>query len=583
MATIQQKTSRGHKYWYIVESRRVNGKPRPVVLEYLGKPEDLLERLRHLESGGTIKSYAHGTVAALLRVARELDIPQTINQHVRATRKNAAPKPLRHGLTVGATLLLGAVGRVCMPASKQGWWPWAKTTTCEYLLSAALSKLDSQHFWDLMDALPVEAIEKIEQEIVARARERYGFSSDTVFYDTTNFFTFIATQNDRCAIAQRGKNKQKRGDLRQVGLALVVTREDKVPLFHLTYQGNQSDCNVFKDLVARIRRRLADMGLDLEKHTLVFDRGNNSKANMALLEQAGLHYVGALTPCQHKQLIAQAQGQGEPVDVAGKTFEVFRTKALVWGCERTLLVFGSEGLKTGQARGIHTALEKAQKALTLLRQSIQTPARRVRTRNDIEARIAKIVDKQFIRNLVTWELDEPEPGRWLLTFRIERGRLADIEHSLGLRILMTDRHDWESAAIIQAFHGQANVENAFKNIKNPYHLALRPQFHWTDQKIAVHYFICVMGYLMSAILLRQARQKAGFTGTMDTLLDTLDGIRLAARMGPAGKKGRRKIAYQLEEMDEMQQRLMNALDIGQEHIRRIKMQGLSVYNQNTCK
>ena len=44
MATIQSKTTKGYKYWYIVESRRVNGKPRPIVLAYLGKAEDLLKQ-----------------------------------------------------------------------------------------------------------------------------------------------------------------------------------------------------------------------------------------------------------------------------------------------------------------------------------------------------------------------------------------------------------------------------------------------------------------------------------------------------------------------------------------------------------
>jgi len=126
MATLQQKTSHGQKYWYIVESRRVNGKPRPVVLAYLGKADTLLERLQQLNEPCAVKSYAHGAVAALLRVARELNLVQTINQHVHAKRKHFAPKPLRNNLTVGATLLLGAMGRVCMPASKRGWWPWAK-------------------------------------------------------------------------------------------------------------------------------------------------------------------------------------------------------------------------------------------------------------------------------------------------------------------------------------------------------------------------------------------------------------------------------------------------------------------------
>jgi len=51
MATIQAKKSRGHKYWYIVESRRVNGKPRPIVLAYLGKADDLLKRLQGITQG----------------------------------------------------------------------------------------------------------------------------------------------------------------------------------------------------------------------------------------------------------------------------------------------------------------------------------------------------------------------------------------------------------------------------------------------------------------------------------------------------------------------------------------------------
>ena len=67
MATIQPKTSHGHKYWYIVESRRVNGKPRPVVLAYLGKAEDLLHRLAGLNTEARIKSYSGGGGVAARR------------------------------------------------------------------------------------------------------------------------------------------------------------------------------------------------------------------------------------------------------------------------------------------------------------------------------------------------------------------------------------------------------------------------------------------------------------------------------------------------------------------------------------
>jgi len=185
----------------------------------------------------------------LLDVAHKLDVSSLINQYVKSPRSYMAEKPIRNNLTVGMTLLLGAIGRVCMPTSKRGWSTWAKTTTLTYLLRCSLSKIDSQHFWDLMDALPIEAIPKIEKELLERIIKIYGLESDTLFFDTTNFFTYIDTTNLRCTIAQRGKNKQKRYDLRQVGLAMVVTREDMIPLFHLTYQGNMNDTKVFRIVI----------------------------------------------------------------------------------------------------------------------------------------------------------------------------------------------------------------------------------------------------------------------------------------------------------------------------------------------
>jgi len=578
MATLQQKTSRGHKYWYIVESRRVNGKPRPVVLAYLGKPEDLLRRLTGLADEVRLKSYSHGAVAALLRVAQTLNVAALINKHVPA--KPGGEKPLRHGLTVGVTLLLGAMGRVCTPTSKRAWWEWAKTTSCEYLLRVALSKVDSQHFWDLMDALPVEAIEKIERELLDNVRQHYGLAADTLLYDTTNFFTFIATTNARCTIARRAKNKQKRHDLRQVGLALVVTREDQIPLFHETYQGNLSDGNVFKGIIGRVKQRLVALGLDVEKHTLVFDRGNNSKANLDLVAQADLHYVGALTPYQHAKLIQSAQNNYVSVPVGNATLDVFRAKRMIWGAERTILVFVSDRLKAGQGRGIQTTLEKAEAKLAHLQQTINAPSQREQTRQEIEARITRIVHHQFVKDLITWSLTEAEPGPWKLTFAVKEAARTELEKTLGLRILMTDRHDWPTADIIQAFYNQAQVEGAFKDVKNPYHLAVRPQFHWTDQKIAVHFFLCVLGYLMTTLLRREAKRRAGFNGSMDTLLDLLNSIRLATSISVTDKRGKPKVAYQLEELDEPQRKLAQALDILETHLKRPEIGEISVYTSN---
>lgn len=581
MATIQSKKSRGHKYWYIVESRRVNGKPRPIVLEYLGKPDALLKRLQGLTEGLRLKSYSHGAIAALLDVAHKLDISSLINQYVKSPRSYMAEKPIRNNLTVGMTLLLGAIGRVCMPTSKRGWSTWAKTTTLTYLLRCSLSKIDSQHFWDLMDALPIEAIPKIEKELLERIIKIYGLESDTLFFDTTNFFTYIDTTNLRCTIAQRGKNKQKRYDLRQVGLAMVVTREDMIPLFHLTYQGNMNDTKVFRTVIKEIKNRLKALNLDVEKHTLIFDRGNNSKKNMATVRDLHLHYVGALTPYNHKKLIDEAIGNFEELDVGGNVIQVYRDKREIWQEERTVVVFISEKLKAGQIRGIYQSLEKKQKQLRELQESLSNPRAKKRNKEELENKITNLLKGQFLKNLIDWSVSEISEGKFQLEFSINREKLNEIEDKLGFRIIMTDRHHWSTVDIIKAYYGQSFIEHTFKNLKNPYHLALNPQFHWTDQKIIVHYFGCVLGYQLSAIVWRQAKRGARFRGSLDTLLDMLNNIRLGTILEESKTRGRVKATYKLEEMSDEEDAIMEALAIKDFHNNRPKFKGVGVYTSDT--
>jgi len=150
------------------------------VLEYLGKAETLLRRLQGI--GGTlkVKSHTHGAVAALLVVARKLDVASVINRYIHSSRSYWPDKPLRNNLTAGITLALAGIGRVCMPTSKRGWWTWARTASLEYLLRVSLSKVDSQRFWDLMDCLPEDAIEKVELDILRNVQQHYGFGDDTL-------------------------------------------------------------------------------------------------------------------------------------------------------------------------------------------------------------------------------------------------------------------------------------------------------------------------------------------------------------------------------------------------------------------
>jgi transposase len=318
--------------------------------------------------------------------------------------------------------------------------------------------------------------------------------------------------------------------------------------------------------------------MDVEKHTLVFDRGCNSKKNVALVARMKLHYVGALTPSQHMDLVQDAETHFAPTNVGDRTLLLYRDKRTIWGEERTVVVFISEKLKAGQLRGIYQALKKRKLALGRIQRALANPRAKKRIREQLAEKIDALLTGQFMKDLLTYELSELRPGRFSLTYRTNKKKLDELEDKLGFRILMTDRHEWSTEDIVTAFYGQSTVEQAFKNIKNPYHLAVTPEFHWTDQKIKVHYFSCILGYLLASLVWREARIKTNFIGTLDTLLDALSNIRLATLLEMSGKRGKPKATRQLEEMPENHRRLVDGLTLADVHKKPLRIRGVSVYN-----
>ncbi len=563
MAFLSSRSSRGKTYWSICESRRIDGKPRNIPIEYLGTAQSLLRRLRD-EEDFSIKSYSHGDTAVLLDVAVELGIVEIIDKNIPVNGKGE--KPIRDGLTVGGTFLLGAIGRACRPTSKMGWYSWCKTTSLEYCLKTSFKSIDSQHFWDQMDFLPVHSIPKIEEEIVKRLIEKHKIKLDCLFFDTSNFFTFIDSQNKHCDIPQRGRNKQKRADLRQIGVALLASREEQLPLFHKTYRGNKNDITVFKEVFPTLLNRLKSISKELADITVIFDKGNNSKENFRKLDsEKDLYYVGSLVPSYFKDLIEEANKEFTTIKVRDQETSVFRRRKEIWGKERTCVVIISEQLKQGQIHGIYQNLKKKYKLLDEFKQQIENPQKRKKiTKKDIESRLDKIVQGQFIQDILKYEIIELSDGQPSYNYFIDEVAFEKLkEETLGRRILVTNRYEWSNEEIILAYRGQSKVEYAFKNLKNPYHLAIRPQYHWTDQKIEAHILMCLIGYLLSIAAYSKARKANAYKKNVNNFMEDLKSIRLACRI----KKKGRNVKYQLEKIPRQLIKLSAFLGISDDNLR----------------
>jgi transposase len=549
MTTLQKRKSRGKTYWSIVESRRVNGKPRPVILAYLGRAEDLLKRLTE-GIPQRVKSYSHGAVAMLLHMAEELQVVETINRHLPEHCKQ-----LRDGFTVGGSLLLAAIGRACKPTSKENWYQgFAQYTSLAYLLRMSLSKLDSQHFWDQMEAVPASAIPLIEEDLVHAMIGKENVTLDTLLCDMSNFFTFIASTNDRCNLAQRGKNKQKRMDLRQLGFLLLITRQDHLPLFHKIYQGNLQDRTVFKKYFQDMVNRFKLISGSLEDITIIFDQGNNSKETLKKVDST-IYFVGALSPSHHKALIEKANKVMSQISIGSRDLDCYRTRTLIWNLDLTTVVYISDKLRQGQIRGIELNIAKLFNKLDELKEKIRVPTKRgcKRKKESLEKKVKSLISSYGLDDLIYWKLNPISKDAFELEFWIDENQLNALkENWFGRRILITNRHNWSTEHIILAYWGQARVEYAFKNLKNPFHLALRPQYHWTDHKIKVHAFICFIAFLLSMVIYKRAKEKANFKGSPHSLFEKLSAIRLATfiESPPPKTKGRYKATHRIEDMGE---------------------------------
>jgi len=553
MASLQKKKVHGKEYWYIVECRRVGEKPRPFVLEYLGKPQTLLKRLREKGYKRKVKSFSHGHVFALLKVAEEIKLSDILKRHL--------PEKKRGGLSVADTILLGAIYRALEPGSKRRFKRWAKGTTLPKLYGFDAKKITSQHFWDQMDEVSEKDIEKIEDEIVNKIAKKYNLGYSVLFYDTTNFYTYIATKNKRSSLAQRGHNKQKRHDLKQFNLALLTTKDFLLPLFHHVYEEQKNDVSIFPDYLKMMLKRLKGIVSQIEDVTLIFDKGNNSPEAIKALKKVG--YVGSLSIYSHEDLIKVPYSRYHEVQLSnGKKVLAYKTKKFLWEKEHTILIKRSDKLKEGQIRGFLKEINKKISLLDKLKERLVSPKAKRRNKKRLERQVRGILSGQFIKDVINVRIkkDVKNKSGFKVKYKIDESQKQRIIDTIfGKKVFFTNKGNWSDREIIEAYHGQSRIEKVFRHLKNPYHLAVRPQFHWTDQKIKVHTFICLLGLLLTEIL-RKKVYDAGIKMSPDNILYHLENIRESVLLFSGEGKGRPRVETQLEEMDKTEKKLFEVVE-----------------------
>lgn len=548
--SLHKKIIRKHPYWYARECQRVNGKPQIVWQKYLGKAETIVSAVTGpAPKAREVVLAEFGAAAALYDLTTRLGLVATIDRHA---------KKRAQGISVGTYITLAALNRCLAPTSKARFAEWYEGTSLRRLLPVPPAALTSQRFWQHMGYLDTEQIAAVEQDLTRTLIDEFGIDLSCLLYDTTNFATFIDSFNDASTLAQRGKSKQKRSDLRIVGLALLVTRDFHLPLFHHVYAGNAHDATVFDSVTERLVDRYRAFAQQVDGITLVYDKGNNSEDNQKAVDLTPYHFVGSVSPAQHPDLLAVPRDDFHALtgaDLAGEC--AYRTRKVVLGAERTLVVTFNPELFLTQSATILREIRKATQRFKDLQRALDSSTRaNGRTVATVERDVRGMLHARHLKDLVRVTITDAP--RLALTYEVDQAAWTRLQETLlGKNILFTDQDGWSNEEIVRAYRSQYHIEDAFRRMKDPQFVSWRPLRHWTDQKIRVHAFYCVLALLLAA-LLRRTLAHQGIALSITHMLETLSQIKEVALIYP-GRARDPQISY--SRLTPLQRQLDTALKL----------------------
>jgi len=214
--------------------------------------------------------------------------------------------------------------------------------------------------------------------------------------DYTNYFTYIDTNNQRSELTKRGRNKQKRHDLRQCSLAIVTSKESGIPLFSHVYEGNINDQTEFSKYIPILEKRIPDYVP--EEITLIFDGGNNTKENLNTLKT---HYICSFSMSYCKELYDIDIENYDEITINDRSVKQYRLRKNIWGKERTCILTFSKSLYIGQVNELEQNIIKAINELDELNNKINNSRSKIdKSEEGLKTRVLKILNAKYIQDII---------------------------------------------------------------------------------------------------------------------------------------------------------------------------------------
>ena len=289
--------------------------------------------------------------------------------------------------------------------------------------------------------------------------------------------------------------------------------------------------------------------------TVVFDKGNNSRDNLAAVADSEVGFVGSLVPTQHADLLAVTDDAFHAVEGLDGVV-AYRCEKEIAGTTRTVVVTRSQTFLAKQLVGLAQTRGRVEVQLGELVRLLSGHRHKMDAAK-LAARVDEALSPRWMARLYRTQITGATREDLALAWSFDEEAFAELrDRELGKRVIFTDRAEWSTSQIVVAYRSQWEAEAAFRQIKNPEHASFRPIHHWTDQKIRVHALYSVAALMMVNLAWREA-ERAGLDLSPHEVMETLAAIREVTLIYPPakGKGGTPRVLKKLTRMDQTQQQL----------------------------
>ena len=365
---------------------------------------------------------------------------------------------------------------------------WFDASAMADLLDSDFALAEKNTLYRCLDRL-VEHKNELFKFLKRRWGELFGAKFDVLLYDLTS--TYFESDVERAPddLRQYGYSRDKRGDCRQVVIALIVTPEG-FPLSYEVLAGNTADSTTLSDCLDRIERRYGRAN-----RIWVMDRGIPTEESLTKMRAMGASYLVG-TPKGRLTRLEQAF-LGQPWARVREGVQVKRLAT-----EEDVYVLAQSDARIDKERGMR------RKRLRRYVDRLQALQGQALTRDQLLMKLgAAKHEAGRAANLVQVKIPKASAKTASLEFELDRAKLRQVRRREGRYLLRTNLGAQEPERLWTFYIQLTEVEQAFKELKHD--LAVRPIFHHNEHRIEAHIFVAFLAYCLQVTLKANLRPLAG--------------------------------------------------------------------------